>query len=93
MNDNIVPNILDSPLSNILDSPLSNILDSPLQTFWIHPFKHSGFTPSNILDSPLQTFWIHPFQNPFSHVQQNKTHTTIQPLDDTSHETLWIIPF
>jgi len=43
------------------------------QTLWIQHFKHYGFTP---------------FKNLFSHTQQNKTHTTIQSLDDTSHTTI-----
>jgi hypothetical protein len=81
MDDNIVPNILDSPLSKTLSLILNKIKptqpldDTSHETFWMTLF---------IKDSGL---------NPFSHVQQNKTHTITQPLDDTSNKTFWIKPF
>jgi hypothetical protein len=53
-----------------------------IKTFWMTPFTHSGWNP---------------FKNPFSHVQQNKTHTIIQPLDknilDDTLQTFWMTPF
>jgi hypothetical protein len=77
------------------DSPFSLILNKlkPIQPYnlWMtYPMKHSGLTPfKNRYNREDAT----PFKTPFSHVQQNKTHTTIQSLDDISHEIFWIKPF
>jgi hypothetical protein len=55
MDDDIVPNIVDSPLSKTLSLIFNKITPYNL---WMTPtMKDSGL-------------------NPFSHVQQNKTHTT-----------------